>query len=378
MEKHWKEEEKIGNVMKIRKGSTKKPSKRYSLVENEEKVTERLGEDEEFAEILASLKPWVIKNLESHSFALVFNRVCPYGPLDNFLSDIEKTLNSSDFRVFCKILRKYYKSSPQNNCKVTHKINILKESLQEYRRLLSQKIAARENSEYLQIVIKELENQIFSIENPSLAKRTDKADHAALQEIFDFYSEKNKKNLEGKKKPALAFSDFFKFCKDFRLCKFIQVTRPLLVLLFKRNALYYKLMHFDQFLNSLFEISRVVYTGPARLNSLYKYLGLNGNNSYKAILHKASSLEHSSSEKIINKTLPFRPQKSSQLQDRLSVLSKPLLFPKTSCVRSRVPITWKILSETDINSLGKEFDVRDLIIESPEKHTKAQSIYHYE
>ena len=360
------------------------------MVQPEEQISEVINENQEFEDIVYGLKPWIIQNIHMGNFQAIFKKVCSLASEDD-LKDFMEELDrmgmrerkpSNDFENLVAVLKLYCGSNSQTSYRNAHRAEKIKETIAEYKKLLSQKAGTGESLEYLRFLIKDLEDQLGLLTRPQFHVKSGKFCQKIITEVFDFYSsthELRKTPLPSEIKKlnhTITLSTFTKFCKDFRLLDYPQLTAPIIDSIFKKHALYYKLMHRDQFFHSLIEISRLLYSAPSRLELLYEYLGFYDTLAYKTKLKKTGmnlNLEHSRSEKIINQTLPCRDdQLTGNMRRRANLGQKPIIsVPQTSCYKARTPITWKILSETDFNSLGKEFDVTDLVVQTPEKESKA-------
>ena len=345
--------------------NTRKPSKRYSMMEADEKVDEIMNESYEFSDIIYHLKPWIIQKLHIKDYEEIFRKICSpinEDDLNSFIDQIGKlglkeNYSNKDIDDFICILRPFFKFNPQHNYQIIYKADKIRESITDYKKLLSQKTDSGEDIDYLQILISNLENQLILLEKPKEIFAKDKQYQQTLDKIFMFYANLHESlrlpNPNDGKKISSTISQniFLKFCKDFKLINPSTLSKANLISIFKRNALYYKVMHKDQFLYSLFEISKLFFQSSSKIELFYQYLAFH--DAYFKCIHSKNlqklalqSLEHSNSQTIINKTLPYRVnQNTSELKTRLfnnnnNISNKPCLkFPKTSCNKTRTPIT---------------------------------------
>jgi hypothetical protein len=366
--------------IKLRKIVTSGPNKRYSLGQSDEKVIENISQGQDFEDAVSLLKPWVIQNIILGNYELIFKKICHAGSdteAKEFIEkldecNIRKKKSTSDYETIISLLKPYFKNIDAYDFKNKFKADQLKESIEEYKELADQKKNAGESTDYLMFLIKDLESQLKSIVKP-LQKST-KTYYAALDEIFTFYVSQNPGHktsgtLNPRPANSISFYTFLKFCNDFKITDFPSINPTVLMSIFKKNALYHKLMHKDQFFYSLSEISKTVYRSNHNIEMLYKHLGCYSPSIYRQKLRRAC-LDKSNSEKTIKSGIvAMNYNKKSDLKTKFyNTDNKPIpIFPKTSQNQSKVPITWKVLNETDINSLGEEFDVRDLISDTPDR-----------
>ena len=312
-----------------------------------------------------------MQNISIGNYSSIFKRVCFSSSdkdLAEFLENLEKNgirkRNSfNDYEGLLVLLKPYF----DNSNSFTLKENKIQESLLEYKKLLVQKVAAGENVEYLQFLITNLEKQLGFSKKPEkfFWAKNQKSPKAAVFEIFEFYANLSEKILP-KMKNSISLSNFIKFCRDFKITEFPHITIKTLSSIFKRNSLYYKLMHRDNFIVSLSEISKLIYPYYNKLELLYQYMGIN-DLSYKSNLKPLMPrLSYSSSEKAVKRAQPLKNEKNSIIKSKFYEMPN-VNYSKTSANKTRTPITWKLLNETDIKSLGQEFDVRDLIVDTPKK-----------
>lgn len=360
----------------------RKPSKRYNLLESEEKISESLGKAD-FYEVVYSIKPWIVKNIQNEHFETILKKVCePINEekVQEFVSRVmELRLENRNFDEIVFLMKDFYDGNLEKDVRSVFKAEKIRESLMDYKKLLSAKKNSGEPVDYLKNLIKNLENQLVLLENPINMKSFRKYQNG-VNEIFEFYAKQyqNSKafmNLPSKKPtPSICLAYFLRFCNDFRFFEFPQITKSIISSIFKKNATYHKVMHKIQFCDSLFDISKLIFTSHNKLEQLYEYMECQNPKKYKEKLKpfilNDTTLMHSESEKIINQTLPCKNiKKNIQLKEKLMQIDKKpnIIMPKTSCNKVRTPITWKVLNETDLNSLGHEFDVRDFILETPMK-----------
>ena len=337
------------------KFKNKTPNQRYSDIDLPEPVLDPDLDHISSPFDYPALKPWLLQNIKEENFGLIF----------------QKLFNQSSAVDESKFLKELKQISSQAHPEehLPHLLQNFNLPIQtrpdkfstqtEYSKLLNMN---HPQNDAIGKILKNFEVRLEPIRLPKRLGRNQTKDK--LSEIFEFFSADyyRKKRLKNpvEKKTCLSISleYFLHFCKCFNFSSFQSLSQDSLIGVFKKNSLYYKVMKFEHFIESLHDVCKLAFPLQARVDKLFEFMGLDSEEYKKKLVEKGDCLNFSRSDKSLNQTLNKKVGRKSgttKHQERRLVEGK---LPKTSCNKTRTPITWKYLNEVDLSELGEEFDVR--------------------
>lgn len=357
--------------------NTKNHNYRYTTTEDHEQISEPWDENDLLNNTLLNLKPWIMQQIALKNFDSVYTKLFSSNfkvNKEEFLDEIEKFSKSGQsFEELAEILKKLVDGK--------EKIGDFQNSAKEGNRrghLNSRNTPAVEEG---QRKILNIETKLEPI-RPNLRADSSKFYiKMRIDEIFNFFSSDyfKKKRIKYAQNQqvqrSLSLEYFLYFCRCFRFFEFAHITADLLSNIFKKNSLYYKVMHKEHFISSLHDISKAIFKGSSRLNKLFEYMGLESGTYNASLIPKKDAFDYSSSEKQLNQTTQHRNlSRISDFNKNLAKLDEKKA-PKTTGHNTRAPITWKMLNATDLSQLGEEYDVRKEIFPKFSGTKRLNSLY---
>lgn len=380
MIQHRKQSLRAGEAFHYPKLTQKNHNYRYCSAEDQEPKLEPWDENSLFNNTLLTLKPWIMQQMSLKNFESIYFK-----------------LFSCNFEVkkeeFCKEIEKFQKSGKnfEELAEVLIKFSEFKGKTEDYQDL-SREFTKRISLNSKNVMAGEkVKRKLMNIETkldpikPQTREKTSKGRfRGKIEEIFDFFSleyyKKKRLNYAVDQRPPGSLSQeyFLHFCRSFHFFEFSHITEDLLSNIFKKNSLYHKVMHKEHFMNSLQDLSKLLFSVPSSLSKLFEIMGLQ-NDTYKLnLIPKKEILDYSSSEKQLNQTAQHRNlSRIGRFNNKLSRLEKinEIKAPKTTGYNTRTPITWKELNATDLSQLGEEFDVRKEIFPKFVGATRLNSLF---
>lgn len=356
--------------------TTKNHNYRYTSNEDYEQASEPWDENDVFSNTLINLKPWIMQQVALKNFESVYNKLFSSNLKANkeeFVSELEKfSKHGQSFEELAEMLKKFF------DCKEkTDFLGLPKEGNKRMHLNCRNTPAIEEGQKKLISIDTKLEPVM-----PYLRAESSKFYlRARIDEIFnffsnDYYKKKRIKYVQNQQvQRSLSLEYFLYFCRCFRFFEFTHITSELLSNIFKKNSLYYKVMHKEHFLTSLQDISKLIFKGSSRLSKLYEYMGLESESYKSNLIPKKDAFDYSSSEKQLNQTTQHRNlSRLAEFNKNLTKLDQ-IKVPKTTGHNARMPITWKMLNATDLSQLGEEYDVRKEIFPKFSGAKRLNSLY---
>lgn len=354
------------------KFKNKTPNQRYSDIELPEPVLDPNIENISTTFDYSSIKPWLLQNLKEENYDLIFHKLFNQSSTvdkSKFIKELKQVSSHQHPEEFLLHLLQIYNLPVQTR---SDKFA----SQAEYSKLIN---LNPKKDDIIGKILKNFEIKLEPIRLPKRLGRTQAKDK--LSEIFeffaaDYYRKKRLKNPVDKKTCfSISLEYFLHFCKCFNFSSFQSLSQDNLIAIFKKNSLYYKVMRLEHFIESLHDIFKLAFPLNTKVDKLFEFMGLDNEDYKKKLIEKEDCLNFSKSEKSLNQTLNKKISRKSgttKHHERRIVEGK---LPKTSCNKTRTPITWKYLNEIDISELGEEFDVRREIFPRLINEKKINSVY---
>jgi hypothetical protein len=375
-----------------KKIKNKTPNYRYS--DPIDPPIENPDENSEFFTLFAPLKPWLLDKLRLQMFEVICQRLFPsltgHGKeqcIQDLLDLSKRPVNDEEiFQVILKYrpwiqlfsLHQDLTEDPEKSSK-NEKVE---KNNDEYLKLIN--LNERRNTKTGDDLVKIQKNLDIKLEPVRIPRQPFKdSKKTKISEIFEFFAldyhrkKRLKSTIDKKSCNTISLEYFLHFCKCFNFYSLPNLNEEVLSGVFKRNSLYHKVMKVEHFIDSLADISKLAFYGSVKADQLFTFMGLESEDFRRKLSEKNGNLNFSRSEKTLNQTINkhvSRKSETTKQPERPARLGNGKM-PKTSCHKTRTPITWKYLNEADISELGEEFDVRKEIFPRLMIEKKINSIY---